>query len=86
VFVNSSVGPYTTALVPSESCANVPGVPQAVNGGYEVTAPAVSATRSVPEIQYGGPTASRWLVEFRNGGQYAQQVSVWVLCASGTAG
>jgi hypothetical protein len=79
----------STTTVQSGDCANVNGLPQAVNGGYQFTAsasPFVHATATAPDLQYGGTTASRWLVQFTNGSAYDQPIKVWVLCTTGTGG
>jgi hypothetical protein len=88
MFSSTSIAANTTTTVPSGDCANVSGLPQAVNGGYQLSgssATFVRATSTAPDVQYG-TTASRWLVQFTNGGPYSQQITIWVLCASGTGG
>ena len=84
VYLNTAIAPYAPGLVPTESCSS--GVPQAVNGGGFVNGSSDPAAAGAPDVQYGA-TASRWVVRFgTNNSPYAKQVTVWVLCASGTAG
>jgi hypothetical protein len=83
MFMNATIAPYAAGVVATDSCGT--GVPQAVNGGGSVIGSTLPAASGAPDVQYG--TASRWLVQFgANNSPYAKQVTVWVLCASGTAG
>jgi Collagen triple helix repeat (20 copies) len=84
-FRSASVAPSATASVLSDACATP--LPHAVNGGYQLTGTSTTflrVTGSAPNIQYGGTTASQWLVQFQNTGPYTQPVTIWVLCATGT--
>jgi hypothetical protein len=83
--VTATVGPYVTAVIPSPNCAEAPGgLPNAVTGGYEIS-PTLPVQRFAPDVQYGGSTASRWILELApNNSPLSRQASVWVLCANGT--
>ena len=83
VFLNTSIAPYASGAIATDSCTSP--VPQAVNGGGSVVGSSV-AVAGAPDVQYGN-TASRWLLQFgTNNSPLTKQVTVWVLCANGTAG
>jgi hypothetical protein len=86
VFKTTTADPSTTTSVFSDACTS-PLPPQAVNGGYKLTSAAAAFVRVISTAPEGiGATASRWEVQFENTSGSPQPVTVWVLCATGTAG
>jgi hypothetical protein len=81
---STSIPASTTLIVPSDACPAA--VPQAVNGGVNLTGLAATVRVTATAPQGAGPTATRWEVQVQNTDSIAHPVTVWVLCATGTAG
>jgi hypothetical protein len=76
--------PQGTQTTSSATCPSLT-VPHAVNGGIRLGGPTtVHVTASAPVGT--GATATAWQVQVENTSAITASVTVWVLCANGTAG
>lgn len=74
----------TTTVFPSPTCP-VATEPYALNAGIKLdAAPSVHVTAAAPVGV--GATAAQWQVRLENTSASSQAATIWVLCATGTAG